>query len=77
MGTISLLSADYDLGTLAGQWEKNAKFLICGYTQNFAVLYWSLTVLFQITSFNTGSVGGIPDQYNSYKLPSLIKDKPK
>jgi len=33
------LSADYNLGTLAGQWEKNAKFLICEYTQNFAVLY--------------------------------------
>lgn len=76
-GTISLLSANYNSGILAGQWEENAKFLICGQTQNFVVLYYFLTVSFQSTSFNTGSEGGIQIQYNSYKLSNVIKDKPK
>lgn len=76
-GTLNLLSANYNLGFLSGQWEENAKFLICGQTQNFIVLYYFLTVSFQSTSFNTSSEGGIKIQCNSYKLSNVIKDKPK
>lgn len=77
METVNQLPAVYNLGILAGQWEENAKFRIYGQTENFIVLYCFLTISFQSTSFSTGSAGGIPNQYNSYKLSSVIKDKPK
>lgn len=75
MGTISLLSADYNLGTLAvGKECKISHLWIHTELHCFVLIFNSLI---PNTSFSTGSVGGIPGQYNSYKLSSLIKDKPK